>query len=225
MFQHLLLSGFFLVLVSGCNKVDPASLEFDAGTDADADTDSDTDTDTDTDADTDTDSDTDSDSDTDADTDADSDADSDSDSDADSDADSDSDTDADSDADSDSDTDADSDSDTDIPFGGILCGWGICFGDEVCCVSENTPGEECRPSQSGCGSDSFIVTCDGPEDCNHGKGHCCLPSGAISSTFCVDQGCFAAEACHFDVDCPKGQQCCPANFFGWNHKECSTTPC
>lgn len=185
------------------------------------DTGSDIDTDTDTDADGDADSDTDADGDSDADTDSDTDTATGTDSDTDSDADTDTDTDTDSDMDSDSDTDTDSDTD----FEGVLCGFGVCEDAQICCVTESPVSQECQESSEECGDADFVVTCDGPEDCYGGAGHCCMPSGAISSTICMEDSCFAGEACHFDGDCGQDAHCCPSLFFGWSYKMCSPYEC
>ncbi len=148
--------------------------------------------------------------------------------DADTDTDSDTDSDTDTDTDSDTDTDADTDSDTDTNIdtdtnqGGILCGWGICFSPQVCCVVESPPSQNCV-DQGDCAG--FSIVCDGPEDC--GPDHeCCLPSGAVMSTYCFENQCMSGlSACHTVADCDTGEDCCPSVMLGWANSTCLPSPC
>jgi len=149
------------------------------------------------------------------------DTDSDVDSDADGDADSDMDGDTDTDTDGDTESESYADSDTDLPEGEVLCGWGVCFTPEICCVTESPPTQECM-TPSMCSGD-FLAMCDGPEDCGDG-GECCMPTGGISSSWCSTDGCMVT-ACHNADDCPDADHCCDSVFFGYTIGVCSTDPC
>jgi hypothetical protein len=87
------------------------------------------------------------------------------------------------------------------PFEGILCGWGICFGSEVCCVQASPPAEECT-APDGCAGD-LVLTCDGPEDCGPGE-QCCMPSGAVSRTTCMASCVSGFPLCHAVGECDDG---------------------
>ena len=126
------------------------------------------------------------------------------------------------DADSDTDSDTDSDSDTDA-WAGVLCGWGICTPPQVCCITADAPFQECVDADTCIGD--LVVVCDGPEDCEP-EGECCLPSGAISATWCAAGSCQTLQAaCHVDDDCGEAGHCCPAFLFGWAHGACQPEPC
>ena len=149
---------------------------------------------------------------------------------ADTDADTDSDTDGDSDTDSDTNTDTDSDGDggTDTEtdgWDGIYCGWGICYQPQVCCITPDTPYQECL-DYPACDGD-LAVSCDGPEDCEGGLGvECCLPSGAVSATYCAVGECMASQAlCHVESDCDTDESCCPGVLSGWTYGACQVEPC
>jgi hypothetical protein len=72
----------------------------------------------------------------------------------------------------------------------------------------------------------MTVTCDGPEDCATAGSNCCLPSGAVMSTYCQPGMCPAGQtACHDDADCPGALHCCPATMLGYSYKACGATAC
>ncbi len=153
----------------------------------------------------------------DADTDIDGDTDSDTDMDADTDGDADSGVDAGSDASADAGTDAGG-------FTGVLCGYGICDPGQVCCVTQSPPSQECKASADCLGD--FQVPCDGPEDCGGPGNECCMPSGAISRSTCINGHCMAGlSMCHTQTDCDANEHCCPSVFFGYSYKACQSSPC
>ncbi len=134
---------------------------------------------------------------------------------------------ADAGADADGDADADADAaDGEVSWTGILCGGAVCDATtQVCCVSETTPGTLACVAVGACGA-GLTVTCDGPEDCPVAGDNCCLPSGAVMSTYCIRGGCPAGRtACHADTDCPGSRHCCPDTMMGYSYTVCGTTTC
>jgi hypothetical protein len=101
----------------------------------------------------------------------------------------------------------------------VPCGWGFCSAGYACCVNQSTGAQDCIPTHSVC-SDSFLVNCDGPEDCSAGQ-QCCMPSGTDIGNFCGSGEClYGLRMCHGDTDCPQGQICCPKVSFGYSHSRC-----
>jgi len=157
--------------------------------------------------------------------DADTDSDTDSDSDTDGDTDSDTDTDGDADSGMDAGSDAAADAGTDAGgFAGVLCGYGICDPGQHCCVTESPVSQECT-DYADCATD-FQVDCDGPEDCGGPGNECCMPSGAISRSSCINGHCMAGMSmCHTQKDCDLNEYCCPSVFFGYPYKACQSSSC
>jgi hypothetical protein len=94
----------------------------------------------------------------------------------------------------------------------------------VCCITPDEPHQECV-DLDGCTGD-LVVACDGPEDCEEAGGECCLPSGAISATYCASGECMSGQAaCHGEPDCDSLESCCPGVLFGWAHGACQADPC
>jgi hypothetical protein len=106
---------------------------------------------------------------------------------------------------------------------GIECGSAVCTpGTQMCCVSGNAPVMQCVDPNAPGPSCDFSARCDGAEDCGSGQS-CCMPSGGIIQTYCVNGGsCPAGDTlCHTQSDCTKpGELCCYSLSFGWPHSEC-----
>ena len=109
---------------------------------------------------------------------------------------------------------------------GIPCGWGICAtGEELCCVTGSAPNQECVAVDTPGPQCDFGARCDGPEDCGTGQ-QCCMPSGGIMQTYCVNGACPAGRAlCHPGDQCARqGEICCLSLEFGWEHWTCLPGP-
>lgn len=108
------------------------------------------------------------------------------------------------------------------PTSGIPCGFGFCDEPNVCCVTEVPPRQDCMEPTACAG---LRVSCDGPEDCGAGES-CCMPSGAVMSTYCLSGTCPAGmTACHGVGDCGEGQVCCPDFVMGYSYRACRFPPC
>jgi hypothetical protein len=84
-----------------------------------------------------------------------------------------------------------------------------CAAPSACCMAGAASNlGECVDPQT-CGS--FLVTCDGPEDC--GGGVCCLTAAGSSCTAAAN--CGGSWLCRMDSQCasnPAGQNCNPADY-------------
>jgi hypothetical protein len=106
------------------------------------------------------------------------------------------------------------------PNAGIDCGGSTCDpSTQFCCVTGNSPVEQCTAQNAVGPRCDFGAYCDGPEDCPRGES-CCGPTSAVSESVCRPSCVGRAVFCHADADCASGDSCCPVFGFGWTHSEC-----